>query len=455
MPPPTEAPSWSAPYRVVMALRLLRARKINLISILGVMLGVAAIIVVLAVMDGFQRELRAMIRGSLSDLIVELDTTQELSYAEVKKGIEAVDGVEAVTLQRHTFGLIRSENQTAGGGHDNYMPVRIVGLVPADEARVSRVLDSFDNSDEELPDSPFEVKRWVPDELPRVVISRVTARKLGGPYGMSYTVGERFVLITPEDVMQDGSSEVRFSSHEVIISRIYSTGNVEFDQLHIYVDLSASKDILFPSAEGTLAELRVKLRDYRQAGAMRKDVKRAMIPFDPRFERDAAIERISTWENRRHNLLLAVDNEKFLLAFVLFFIVLVACFTIFATLTMTVVEKTREIGVLRALGATPGGIMSIFLLNGALVGTIGAGLGYGVGLIVANNVEPIRVFLRDAFGWEIFPPDIYLFNEIPTYLDHGAALQFAFGAAISALVFAIIPALRAARLQPVKALRYE
>ena len=98
-----------------MALRLLRARKINLISILGVTLGVAAIIVVLAVMDGFQRELRAMIRGSLSDLIVELDTSREVSYEEVKQGIEAVKGVEAVTLQRHTFGLIRTNNYTDPG----------------------------------------------------------------------------------------------------------------------------------------------------------------------------------------------------------------------------------------------------------------------------------------------------------------------------------------------------
>ena len=437
-----------------MALRLLRARKINLISIFGVMLGVAAIIVVLAVMDGFQRELRAMIRGSLSDLIVELDTTRELSYEDVKQGIEAVNGVEAVTLQRHTFGLIRTENYTAGGGRDNYMPVRIVGLMPDDEAKVSRVLESFDSKDPELPKKPFEVKTWVPDELPRVVISRVTARRLA-PRGFPKEVGDRFVLVTPEEVMEGDKSEVRFSSHEVVISRLYSTGNVEFDQLHIYADLQASKDILFPNSQGTLAELRVKLHDYRRADEMRDDVARAMVKFDPMFGRMPPDARIATWEDRRHNLLLAVDNEKFLLAFVLFFIVLVACFTIFATLTMTVVEKTREIGVLRALGATPGGIMSIFLLNGTLVGIIGSALGYGAGLIVANHVEGIRQFMSATFGWEIFPPNIYLFDEIPTYIDHAAALKFALGAALSALVFAIIPSLRAARLQPVKALRYE
>jgi len=122
---------------------------------------------------------------------------------------------------------------------------------------------------------------------------------------------------------------------------------------------------------------------------------------------------------------------------------------------MTVVEKTRDIGVLLALGATPGGIMSMFVLNGTLVGAFGAVLGYGLGMLTAHNVNPIRDFLRDTFGWDIFPPEIYLFDAIPTYVDHGVAFWFAVGAAVAAFVFAIIPSIRAARLRPVSALRYE
>jgi lipoprotein-releasing system permease protein len=187
---------------------------------------------------------------------------------------------------------------------------------------------------------------------------------------------------------------------------------------------------------------------------MREPIARVLGEYDETIALDPT-GTIQSWEDRQRSLLRAVQNEKFLLGFVLFFIVLVACFTIFATLTMTVVEKTREIGVLRALGATPGGILAIFMINGTLVGAFGAGLGYVGGIYVSNHVNGIRNFLREQFGWDIFPPDIYLFDEIPTYIDHAAGAQFAAAAALSALVFAIIPAFRASRLRPVKALRYE
>jgi lipoprotein-releasing system permease protein len=439
-----------------MAMRLLRARKINIISMLGVMLGLGAIIVVMSVMDGFQRELRDMIRGSLSDLIVELDPAQIDSYREVKAAVEGVDGVVAVTLQRHTFGLINTQTMTSDGGRDNYLPVRIVGILPGDEAKVSKVLQTFKRPPE-APKNPFALPEdmWKPEEMPRVVISDWIARRLGGFGGLPYRVGEQFALITPTEVVDDKGKKVHFSDREVAITGTYRTGNSEFDKLHVYVDLRQARDELFSSEEGSLAELRVKLSDYTQADAVRETVARVMAKFDPSFAKLPPEFTIGTWEERQRTLLLAVNNEKFLLAFVLFFIIVVACFTIFATLTMTVAEKTREIGVLRALGATPGGILTVFMLNGTLVGLFGALLGYVCGLLVAHNVEPIRGFLRDNFGWDIFPPEIYLFDEIPTYVDHAAATYFAVGAVAWALVFSIIPAVRAARLRPVVALRYE
>jgi lipoprotein-releasing system permease protein len=286
--------------------------------------------------------------------------------------------------------------------------------------------------------------------MPRLAISAWTAKRL------HKEVGDRFSLITFEEVEQDGARQFRASSRWVVVSRIYSSGNSEFDKLHVYADARAgsSGEVFFRTPDATIAELRVKVRDYRHAAALREPIANAVGRYDPNVF-DAPHWYVETWEERQANLLRAVNNEKFLLAFVLFFIVVVACFTIFATLTMTVVEKTRDIGVLRALGATPGGILSIFMLNGTLVGTLGAGLGYALGMLVAVNVNPIRIFLRATFGWEIFPPDIYLFENIPTHIDHAAVLKFAVGACASALVFAIIPAVRAARLRPVRALRYE
>ncbi|HEX5136171.1 MAG TPA: ABC transporter permease [Planctomycetota bacterium] len=445
-----ETPAWTAPYRLAVAVRLLRARKINLISIVGVMLGVGSIIVVMSVMDGFQVELREMIRGTLSDVIVEFDSTLVPRVDEIRAAVEAVPGVEAAALQQHTVGVIPVKHRGIDGGGQTHMALRVVGIRPGEECRVSRVMTHME-PERGQPDDPFEiVDDFVPEDMPRVVISRWTAKRL------HREVGDRFTLITFEEVQKDGEEQIRANSRWVVVSRIYSSGNSEFDKLHIYVDGRAGStgEVFFRTPDATIAELRVKLKDYRDADALRQPIADAVGRYDLNVL-DAPRWYVETWEERQANLLKAVNNEKFLLAFVLFFIVVVACFTIFATLTMTVVEKTRDIGVLRALGATPGGILSIFMLNGTLVGTLGAGLGYVLGMLVATNVNPIRGFLRDTFGWEIFPPDIYLFDNIPTHIDHPAVLRFAVGACLSALVFAIIPAVRAARLRPVRALRYE
>lgn len=446
-------PSFTSPYRLLMAMRLLRSRKINLISIFGVMIGVASIIVVLAVMDGFQRELRAVIRGSLSDLIVELEFPPDLevSYRDVKQAVERVEGVEAATIQRHAFGLIPVDIRDTDGGRQKYIPVRIVGIVPDEERRVSKILDFADYPGGQ-PADPFEIltERWIPEEEPRILVSDWIAQRAVLDFLDVMT------LITFDERPREKGGGYEAVETSARISRIYKSGNSEFDKIHVYVSLEKNAGRFFSNPEATISELRVRLRDYAEVERVRADVARALAPFLPGIDRDEPFyRRIETWERRQHNLLLAVNNEKFLLAFVLFFIVLVACFTIFATLTMTVVEKTRDIGVLRALGATGGGVLSIFVLNGTLVGIIGAFLGYGAGLLVASNVNPIRDFLRDRFGWDIFPPDIYLFDRIPTYIDHRLAITFAIGAAASALVFAIIPSIRAARLKPLDAIRYE
>jgi lipoprotein-releasing system permease protein len=459
-----------------MAMRLLRARWINLISILGVMLGVASIIVVLSVMDGFQRDLKEMIRGTLSDVLVEIRPVAAASYEPIKNELESIPGIEAVTLQRHTFGALPASGRDSMGSRNNYLPVKVSGLIPEDEGRVSQVLDfmlSLPDSVEDYrrlgvdpppgakptPRDPFELQLGeddplIPEEWPRVAISEYLSYRLGTGW-RPLRPKQEFELISFEEFEDEkGRRTYRPQTRKVVISRIFKSGHSEFDRGNIYVDLRGSGKIFFRNPEGTVCEFRMRLGKGVDLDDMREPIARVLGRYDENIALDPA-GTIQSWEDRQRPLLRAVQNEKFLLGFVLFFIVLVACFTIFATLTMTVVEKTREIGVLRALGATPGGILAVFMLNGTLVGTLGAALGYGSGIYVAKHVNVIRDFLKDKFGWDIFPADIYLFDEIPTYIDHVAGAKFALAAAISALVFAIIPAFRASRLRPVKALRYE
>jgi lipoprotein-releasing system permease protein len=144
-----------------------------------------------------------------------------------------------------------------------------------------------------------------------------------------------------------------------------------------------------------------------------------------------------------------------LLVIVLSFIVLLGGFIILATLTLTVVEKTRDIGVLTALGAYRSGVLSMFLGTGLLIGVIGAFLGLLLGWLFTDNVNGVKEFLDERFGIQIFPPDIYLFPDIPTIWHWPSVLTIMAGSVLVAFLAGFVPALRAARMDPVKALRYE
>ena len=147
--------------------------------------------------------------------------------------------------------------------------------------------------------------------------------------------------------------------------------------------------------------------------------------------------------------------ERRVMAFILFFIIVVAGFNILAILTMIVLEKSKDIGVLKALGATTQGIMSIFLLNGLLIGSVGASVGVAIGLSIVFRINWLENFLYNTIGWRPFPPEVYYFNQIPTVVNPGGIILTIGIAIASSVLFSIYPALRAARLDPVETLRYE
>ena len=165
--------------------------------------------------------------------------------------------------------------------------------------------------------------------------------------------------------------------------------------------------------------------------------------------------RVQTWEDRQGSLLAAIDIEKGILNVLLFMIVAVAGFGILAIFSMIVTEKTRDIGILKALGASNGGVMKIFLSYGLLLGLVGSGLGTTLGLVITNNVNAIEKWLSRVCGMQVFNRDIYYFGEIPTDVQPSAIFLVNVGAVLIAVLFSVLPALRAALLHPVRALRYE
>jgi lipoprotein-releasing system permease protein len=154
-------------------------------------------------------------------------------------------------------------------------------------------------------------------------------------------------------------------------------------------------------------------------------------------------------------LLSAVKLETTILNILLFLIIAVAGFGILATFFMIVVEKTRDIGTLKALGASGGGVMSIFLSYGLLLGTVGSGVGLLGGLLFVDQINEIAALIEKATGQEVFDPTIYYFNEIPTIIEPLTLIWVMLGAVTIATMASVLPALRAARMHPVESLRYE
>jgi lipoprotein-releasing system permease protein len=215
------------------------------------------------------------------------------------------------------------------------------------------------------------------------------------------------------------------------------------DMLPQRFDVSQTPPVPLPKHE--YLQVNVKLDDFEHASAVKESLA-------ARIGHSFIVE---TWEDQKADFLQAVNQEKVLLVIVLSFIVLLGGFIILATLTLTVVEKTRDIGIVGALGASRMGILTIFIWNGLLIGIIGSICGLALGAWFTAHVDDVKDFLKNWFNIDIFPPNIYHFRSIPTEWNWPSVLMIMAGSVVMAFFAGLLPAMRAARLDPIKALRYE
>ncbi len=414
-------------YELFVSLRYLRAKRkqtfisvISFISIGGVTLGVAALIVVLAVMTGFHDGVRQQILGNLPNVLIQKYGEAISDYPEVVAAAREVPHVTGVTpfISREAMLLSRG----------NVAAVQVKGVEPGNKAFRQEALTVGGEKLETLLFSEENTQ-------PGIVISLDSATSLGVAVGDTINVIPPMFTITPFGMIP------KMKPFRVV-GILRQQGSL-VDTYYAYITLETAQNFFDVAGQVTGIEVEVESFDHTQAAvsALRD---RFSFPF-----------MVRSWEDMFGSFLSALKLEKLGLFIVLGIIVLVAAFNIATTLIMVVMEKHKDIAILRSMGATSRSIMKIFVFEGAIIGTLGTSLGAVFGLLIATNADPIIKRLESLFGLKIFDQAVYGMEKFPSVVNPGDVIAVVAVALGISLVATIYPAWHASRMDPAEALRYE
>ncbi|MCP3917899.1 MAG: ABC transporter permease [bacterium] len=458
-------------YRFFLSLRYLRARKTNWIGMAGIFVGVTALILILSIMSGFLNESRKHLRGNLSDVLVQ----PMLDYPIKGKGAPRRDvdalleivrsdpRVAASAPQMVWYGMISAENkefyasdQERGGlAVANLVGIDVEAEFAATDLRESMLREPAPGTTTQRPadvDDPFAPPPgYQPRGFPAESI--IVGERLGAAWGLQR--GAEVEIVTATIDPESGRTRDPINQTFVVAGTFRSSHN-SMDLERIYFDRRVLADWL-GREDDAFSQVLVKLHDYEgDKRAITEDLGVKLhqagflhSPESPLFD------EVKTWEAFRRTLLAAIENEKSLMGIMLSLVMIVAGFCVFAILSMMVSEKRRDIGILCALGGTPKGIMSLFLLIAFWEALIGASLGVVAGVWGALRIDSIERWLSAKLNFQIFDRKVYLFDHIPSVIQVTGVAWIVAGALVCTLAFAMIPAWRAAKLDPVEALRFE
>lgn len=412
-----------APFEWMLSLRYLRARRkegfISIIagfSFLGIMLGVATLIIVMAVMNGFRKELLDKILGLNGHLLIQPLESPLTDWQQVAERISGVSGI------RLAAPIV--EGQALASSPFNASGVLVRGIRSADLEKLSSVaknikqgtLDGFDQG------QGLAIGRRLADQL-------------------SLRAGDNITLVAPRGAVTPMGTTPRIKAYK--IAAVFEIGMSEYDSAFVFMPLPEAQAYFNRSGDVTAIEIYTDNPDRVQN--FRKPV--ADAAQRPIFMVD--------WRQRNATFFNALQVERNVMFLILTLIVLVAALNIVSGLIMLVKDKGPDIAILRTIGATQGAIMRVFLITGASIGVVGTVLGFLVGLVVCQNIESLRRFISWLTSTELFSPELYFLSRLPAEMDTGETTAVVVMALALSLLATLYPSWRAARLDPVEALRYE
>jgi lipoprotein-releasing system permease protein len=408
-------------YELYVGLRYTRTRRrdnfvstISVISMVGIALSVAALIVVLSVVNGFQREFRDRILAAAAHVQIGGFDGWIENWPALVAQATALPGVLAAAPYIDAQGMLSSGPVSRGA--------LLRGVRP--------------DLDRKVVDLDKHVIKGRLDDLAQGRFAVILGADLAGALGVS--TGDRVTLVAPQPEGGDVSPRLR----DLEVVGIVSVGLYEFDSTLALMNMD---DLAALEGLGTrVSGVRLRLADPFMARVLARRIANTIPDV-----------LVTDWTRSHLNLFQAVQTSKTMLVIILALIVTVAAFNIVATLVMAVLDKEADIAILRTLGATPGAILRIFMVQGALIGIIGTIAGVALGVVLALNAQIVVKAIETVLGFHFLSPQVYQIGELPSELRLGDVTLTALAALLLSFAATIYPSWRATRVRPAEVLRYE
>ncbi|MBN9464197.1 MAG: lipoprotein-releasing ABC transporter permease subunit [Brevundimonas sp.] len=415
-------------WEIGLALRYLRAKRkeggvalIAIISFIGILLAVMALIVVLSIMSGFRTELLGRMLSFNGHMYVQGPVLTSPDRDAALKRIAAVPGVVSASPLNEAQSLVRVGSYTTGAV--------VRGVRPQDLADTKFVFDSLTPAERES----FGKGAYGGD---RILIGAALANSLG------VRVGDPITLYSPTGA-DSAFGNLGGLEKTYFVGGLFRSGAADYDRAFMFMPLEQQQ--LFFGKEGVWDVIEIKVADADKVGAMTDAVRKAAGP--------GAV--VTDWRERQAAFYGALKVERVAMSIILGMVVAIAALNIISGIVMLVKNKTKDIAILRTIGASPSAILRVFFMAGSMIGVAGTVAGLVLGLLFCLNIGSIQHFLEWVFQTKLFNSDVYMLDSIPALVDPVDVIWITVWATFMSCVASLIPSWLATRIDPIEALRYE